>query len=160
VPVGHLAELEREVGQGQAADVFGGQPEVARATPLRAVVSGTGDINQGNGCPSAATEACTGPYWLPGSGAARGAENVFPSGGFTVTDDLYLSPSTFSGANSQVDNDWAINTNAGSYGQDEVVSVCKVAGGLALSFGNSSPGTCGASADVTSAGWYRFVEQF
>jgi hypothetical protein len=125
-----------------------------------AVVSGTGDVNQGGGCPSPATEACTGPYDLPGSGAAMGNENVFPASGFTVTDDLYLSPATFRGGNSQVDSDWAISTSSGSFGQDNVISVCKVTGGLALSFGHNSAGACGVTADVTAAGWYRFVEQF
>jgi hypothetical protein len=126
-----------------------------------AVADGTGDVNQGGGCPSSATEACTGPYMLPGSGAARGNENVFPTHGYTVTDDVYLDPATMTGANSQIDSDWAINqSGSGGFGQDEVVSACSVAGGIALSFGNSSPGACGNSASITTAGWYRFVTQF
>lgn len=64
-----------------------------------ALTNGTGVGSQGQGCPGTTPtsnpgESCTGPFALYGTGAAAGNENVFPSNGFTTTDDLYLSPST------------------------------------------------------------------
>ncbi len=121
-----------------------------------ALTSGTQAVNEGKGCPSTATEYCTGPYALFGTGAAAGRENVFPAKGFTVTDDLYLSPAT-APAGGQVDDDIGLNDSAGSYGRDNIITACPVTGGYAISFGSSSPGTCGTTPVVTGPGWYRFV---
>jgi hypothetical protein len=137
-----------------------------------AVVSGSGDGNQGTGCPGTTAtsnpgETCTGPYALFGTGKARGAENVFPKTGFTVTDDLYLSPTTASPAGSLVDDDVEINNNAGTYGIDNVITACAEptsAGsstlGFVINFGHNSPGSCEGTPIVTTDGWYRFVFVF
>jgi hypothetical protein len=130
-----------------------------------AIVSGTGDLNQGGGCPSAAVEACTGPYAVFGTGSARGKYNVFPRRGFTVTDDLYLSPTTAGKAGALVDDDVEINNNAGKYGIDNIITACpqKITAstfGYVISFGHNSPGSCAGTAAVTKDGWYRFVFAF
>jgi len=131
-----------------------------------AIVSGDEDENQGLGCPeSSVTEYCTGPYALFGTGAAKGAENVFPTGGFTVTNDLYLSPTTVGPAGSLVDDDVELNTSAGGYGIDNVITACAEptggdSMGFVINFGHNSPGSCSGSPVVTTDGWYRFVFVF
>jgi hypothetical protein len=133
-----------------------------------AVVSGTQTINQGpsQGCPVAGTEACTGPYALFGTGKAMGAENVFPQGGFTVTNDLYLSPGTVTNAGTLVDDDIAMNNNLGQFRIDNVITACAepVPGttqmGFVINFSNNSPGSCTGTPVITTAGWYRFVFVF
>lgn len=126
-----------------------------------ALVSGDEDGNQGNGCPEpTVTEFCTGPYALFGTGTSAGAENVFPHNGFTVTDDLYLSPSTAPKAGSLVDDDVELNNQTGTYGIDNVITACAKTGGFAINFGNGSPGTCTGAPVVTTDGWYRFVFDF
>ena len=69
-----------------------------------AETSGSQMPNEGQACPQASTEYCSGPYALFASGSTMGQDNVFPTGGFTVTDDLYLSPSTAAAGN-LVDDD-------------------------------------------------------
>jgi len=135
-----------------------------------AVVSGTGDGNQGAGCPGVTAthnpgEACTGPYALFGKGKARGVSNVFPKRGFTVTDDLYLSPTTAGPAGSLVDDDVAINNSAGTYGIDNIITACAEetashALGYVINFGHNSAGSCAGTPVVTKDGWYRFVFNF
>lgn len=129
-----------------------------------ALVSGSTDVNQGKGCPGTGPEQCTGPYALFGTGSALGAENVFPANGFTVTDDLYLSPTTVGTGttpSSLVDDDVELNNSAGTYGIDNVITACPVTGpAFAISFGNSSPGSCAGTAVITTDGWYRFVFEF
>lgn len=135
-----------------------------------AVVSGTGDGSQGPGCAGTTAtsnpgEACTGPYALFGTGKAEGVENVFPKTGFTVTDDLYLSPSTVRPAGSLVDDDVEINLNTGKYGIDNVITACAEptatkAMGFVINFGHSSAGPCTGTPVVTKNGWYRFVFVF
>jgi len=135
-----------------------------------AVVSGTGDGNQGTGCPGTTAtsnpgETCTGPYALFGTGKAEGAENVFPKSGFTVTDDLYLSPTTAGPAGSLVDDDVEINTNAGTYGIDNIITACAEDTssdvlGFVINFGHSSAGSCEGTPVITTDGWYRFVFVF
>jgi hypothetical protein len=134
-----------------------------------ALVSGTGDGNQGTGCPGTTPtsnpgEACTGPYALFGTGAAEGVENVFPTGGFTVTDDLYLSPSTVGPLGSLVDDDVELNNNSGTYGIDNIITACAESPsstvGFVINFGNGSPGSCTGTPQVTTDGWYRFVFVF
>jgi hypothetical protein len=135
-----------------------------------AVVSGTGDGNQGAGCPGTTAtsnpgEACTGPYALFGTGKARGKENVFPAKGFTVTDDLYLSPTTGGSAGSLVDDDVEINTSAGTYGIDNIITACaeetaSATLGYVINFGHNSAGSCAGTPVITQDGWYRFVFVF
>lgn len=130
-----------------------------------ALVSGTQDGNQGAGCAGTTTtsnpgEACTGPFGLFGTGAAAGEDNVFPAKGFTVTDDLYLSPSTALPAGSLVDDDVSLNDNTGHFRIDNVITACAESGEFLISFGNSSPGSCSGTQAITSAGWYRFVFAF
>ncbi len=129
-----------------------------------ALISGSGMPNQGAACPSLAVEACTGPYALFGTGKAQGSENVFPSKGFTVTNDLYLSPSTAGPAGSVIDDDVELNlSHTGSYGYygiDNVITTCPETGGFTVNFGNGSPGSCTGAPVVTKDGWYRFVFMF
>jgi hypothetical protein len=148
----------------------GGYGNYAPATPAlyesrMAVVSGDADGNQGAGCPQPGTvEYCTGPYALFGSGAGLGNENIFPHGGFTVTDDLYLSPTTAGPAGSLVDDDVELNASTsgtyGYYGIDNIITACYESGGFVINFGNNSPGSCSGTPVVTSDGWYRFVFDF
>ncbi len=153
----------------------GGYGNYAPSTPAltgtwMAVVSGTGDGNQGSGClgttaTSNPGESCTGPYALFGTGKARGDENVFPKTGFTVTDDLYLSPATSGPAGSLVDDDVELNNSAGQYGIDNIITACAEDTtsdtlGYVLSFGHNSPGSCTGTPVITTAGWYRFVFVF
>jgi hypothetical protein len=140
----------------------GGYGNYAPSTPAldgnwMALVSGDEDINQGTGCPGQAVEECTGPYALFGDGA----ENVFPTHGFTVTDDLYLSPSTASNG-SLIDDDVEINDNTGSYGIDNVITACPENGSFVINFGHNSPGSCQTpgAASISTAGWYRFIFVF
>jgi hypothetical protein len=128
-----------------------------------ALVSGTTDVNQGKGCPGTGTEQCTGPYALFGTGAALGAENVFPAGGFTVTDDLYLSPTTApitTAPVSVIDDDVSLNDNTGNFRIDNTIAACPVSGGFAISFGNGSLSSCSGTPVITTDGWYRFVFVF
>jgi hypothetical protein len=135
-----------------------------------AVVSGTGDGNQGTGCPGTTAtsnpgETCSGPFALFGSGKGQGRENVFPKDGFTVTDDLYLSPTTAGPAGSLVDDDVELNNSAGAYGIDNVITACaedtaSSTMGFVISFGNASPGSCEGTPKITTDGWYRFVFAF
>jgi hypothetical protein len=145
----------------------GGFGNYAPSTPAfagkyMAVVSGDADVNQGAGCPQPNTvEYCTGPFALFGTGAAEGAENVFPSTGFTVTDDLYLSPSSNQPTGQLVDNDVELNNSSGSFGIDNVITSCYNGTGYVVNFGNNSPGSCAAGNPVISSdGWYRFVWVF
>ncbi len=134
-----------------------------------AIASGTGDGNQGAGCPGTTAtsnpgEACTGPYALFGTGKARGKENVFPAAGFTVTDDLYLSPAT-GGPGSLVDDDVEINNRAGAYGIDNIITACAedtaaATLGYVINFGHNSAGSCEGTPVITQDGWYRFVFVF
>jgi hypothetical protein len=124
-------------------------------------VSGDADGNQGAGCPQpGVTEYCTGPYALFGTGLAEGAYNVFPTGGFTVTDDLYLSPSSAQSAGQLVDSDVGLNNSNGTYGIDNVITSCYESGGYVVNFGAGSPGSCARTPAITSDGWYRFVWVF
>ena len=152
----------------------GGYGNYAPSTPAltggyMAIVSGSGDGNQGAGCPGTTPtsnpgEVCSGPYALFGNGAAKGVENEFPTGGFTVTDDLYLSPTTVGPLGSLVDDDVGLNNNSGTYGIDNIITACAEAPssstGFVINFGNGSPGSCSGTPEVTTDGWYRFVFVF
>jgi hypothetical protein len=148
----------------------GGAGNYAPSTPAfagthMAVVSGTSDANQGINCPGTTPtsnpgENCTGPFALFGTGAGQGVENVFPKNGFTVTNDLYLSPSTAGQAGSLVDDDVEVNNHGGTYGSDEIITACYESGGFVLNFGRGSPGSCSGSPVITTDGWYRFVFDF
>lgn len=144
----------------------GGYGNYAPATPAyfghyMAVVSGDADGNQGAGCPQPnVTEYCTGPYALFGTGAAQGAYNVFPSTGFTVTNDLYLSPSSPQPVGQLIDNDVEINNSSGTYGSDNVITSCYESGGYVINYSSGSPGSCAGTPVITSNGWYRYVWDF
>jgi hypothetical protein len=133
-----------------------------------ALVSGTTVRNQGGGCPSTAVEACTGPYALFGTGKAMGVENVFPTNGFTVTNDLYLSPKTAAPGGALVDDDVELNTSAGGYGIDNIITACaentvSKGFGFVINFGHNSPGSCADTSTapvINTNGWYRFVFYF
>jgi hypothetical protein len=137
-----------------------------------ALVTGTGDENQKAGCPGTTStsnpgETCTGPFALFGTGAAAGIENVFPKDGFTVTDDLYLSPTTAGPAGSLVDDDVELNASTGKYGIDNIITACAEPTspgastlGFTVNFGNGSPGPCTGTPVITTDGWYRFVFVF
>jgi hypothetical protein len=143
----------------------GGGSSYPSATSLvgsnMAVVTGTNDVNEGQGCPNLTeTEFCTGPYYLPGGGN----DFIFPTNGFTVTDDLYLNPAATTGLG-DIDLDTALNSSsgtpfgAGGGGIDNVIGVCPGTGGLAVVFDHNSPSGCNSSDTgvITSAGWYRYV---
>ena len=143
------------------------------ATGYFALTDGTGDGNQsaatpsnpGAGCPGTTAtsnpgETCTGPFALYGTGSAAGSENVFPTKGFTVTNDLYLSPTTACPAGSLVDDDVELNNNAGTYGIDNIITACYEQGGFVINFGSGSPGSCAGTPVITTDGWYRFVFVF
>jgi hypothetical protein len=152
----------------------GGYGNYAPSTPAltggyMAIVSGSGDGNQGAGCPGTTPtsnpgEVCSGPFALFGNGAAKGVENEFPTGGFTVTDDLYLSPTTVGPLGSLVDDDVELNNNSGTYGIDNIITACAEAPssstGFVINFGNGSPGSCSGTPQVVNDGWYRFVFVF
>jgi hypothetical protein len=153
----------------------GGYGNYAPSTPAltgnwMAVVSGDQDGNQGTGCPGTTAtsnpgEVCSGPYALFGTGSEiPGGDNVYPSNGFTVTDDLYLSPTTAPVAGSLVDDDVEINNTSGGYGSDNIITACAEAGGsgtgFVVNFGNGSPGSCSGTPVITTDGWYRFVFDF
>lgn len=136
-----------------------------------AVVSGTGVVSQGQGCPGVTAgsnpgESCTGPYAYFGTGAAQGRENVFPAKGFTITNDLYLSPSTTAAAGSLADDDVALNNPAGTFRIDNIITACaertspSAPMGYVINFGNGSPGSCAGTPAITKDGWYRFVFVF
>jgi hypothetical protein len=137
----------------------------ALAGSWMAVVDGDEVGNQGAGCPGTTAtsnpgETCSGPYALFGSGLGEGAENVFPSNGFTVTSDIYLSPTTAAPAGSLVDSDVGLNNNAGTYGADNIITACYESGGFVVNFGASSPGSCTGSPVITTDGWYQMVWVF
>jgi hypothetical protein len=125
-----------------------------------ALISGSQIQNQGLGCPNPAVEYCTGPYLLWGSGATEGMDNTFPTEGFTISTDLYLSPTTAGPAGSVIDTDSEINDNTGSYGIDNIITACDESGGFVLNFGHNSPGSCSGTPAITTAGWYRFVFEY
>jgi hypothetical protein len=136
------------------------------------LTSGADAGNQGVGCPAdnpPGNESCSGPYALfPVVGEASddwGGSSVFPSSGFTVTNDLYLSPGTAGPTGTLIDDDVELNNNAGTYGIDNIVGVCynSVAGGFTINFSHNT-GNCdytsGTTPVVTTSGWYRFVFVF
>jgi hypothetical protein len=137
----------------RAAAGSNGIPALAKGEPDYAMTAGSQATS--TGCPSTATEYCTGPYALFDGGQLA----TFPAQGYTVTADLYLNPADYTGSNT-LNADIGLNTNEGAYLADVDISVCPVAGGLAVNSTNGSPGACGTTANVTAAGWYRFVWDF
>jgi hypothetical protein len=148
-----------------------------------AITSGSQAENQGQGCPELGTsEYCSGPYALfpvyNGVVGENGDSDVFPSDGFTVTDDLYLDPATAPGPNdSAIDNDVELNASTATgggatdyYGNDNIIVACYETNadgqgdaGFVIQWG---PGDtlCSPNAAndpvITDAGWYRFVWLF
>jgi hypothetical protein len=137
-----------------------------------ALTSGDQAANQGVNCPAdagAGNESCTGPYALfpvNGEDASHwGDSTKFPSSGFTVTNDLYLSPSTAGSNTPLIDDDVELNNSSGSFGIDNIVGACynSTAGGFTINFSHNT-GNCtyipGTTPVITSDGWYRFVFVF
>jgi hypothetical protein len=125
----------------------------AAASSKMAVVTGSGDVNEGQGCPQPTqTEYCSGPYYLFDG---TGTDSKFVN--FTVTDDVYLSPGTAAGPNgTEVDLDSGLNNSAGAFGTDDTVSFCNEGTDFAVTFGHGSPIGCSGSA-TAGAGWARVV---
>lgn len=148
-----------------------------------ALTSGSQVGNEGAGCPQLGTsEYCSGPYALfpvyNGGATDNGNSNVFPSNGFTVTDDLYLDPASPPGPNdSAIDNDVELNastpTGGGAsnyYGNDNIIVACYETNadgsgdaGFRIQWGPGDTlcsGNSASDAVITTAGWYRFVWLF
>lgn len=125
----------------------------AAAGSQMAVVTGTTDVNQGQGCPNpGVTEGCTGPYYLFDT---TGTDSKFVN--FTVTDDVFLSPSTAGPAGTEIDADSGLNNSSGSFGIDNVVGFCKQSGtAFSITFAHNSPTGCSGTATATQ-GWARIV---
>lgn len=153
-------------------------PSTAAPTPRAdfgnwfALTSGADATNQGVGCPAdnpPGQEKCTGPYALfpvvGGTQSTWGSSGVFPTSGFTVTNDLYLSPATAGPNGTLIDDDVELNNNSGTYGIDNIVGVCynSTAVGFTINFSHNT-GNCdytpGTTPVITTAGWYRFVFVF
>ena len=105
------------------------------------------------GCPSGASEYCTGPYALFDGGQLA----TFPSTGFTVTTDLYLTPAE----PGDITADVSLNNSDGQYGDDNFINFCPVTGGgLAVGAGTMESCDGASTAQITKAGWYRLVWDF
>jgi hypothetical protein len=128
-----------------------GVPALAAGEPDYAETAGSQATSAG--CPSGASEYCTGPYALFDGGQL----SAFPSQGFTVTADLYLTPSE----PGDITADVSLNNNDGAYGNDIFINFCPVTGGgLAVSAGTMESCDGAATAQITKAGWYRLVWDF
>jgi hypothetical protein len=129
----------------------GGVPTLAAGEPDYAVTGGSNAT--ATGCPSTASEFCTGPYALYDGGQLA----TFPSSGFTVTTDLYLTPAE----PGDITADVSLNNNDGQYGNDNFINFCPVTGGgLAVSAGTMESCDGATTAQITKAGWYRLVWDF
>jgi len=105
------------------------------------------------GCPSGASEYCEGPYALFNGGGLA----TFPSTGFTVTADLYLTPAE----PGDITADIGLNNSNGAYGNDNFINFCPVTGGgLAVSAGTMESCDGATTAQITKAGWYRLTWAF
>jgi hypothetical protein len=135
----------------RAASGTGGIPALAAGEPDYAVTAGTQATS--TGCPSTASEYCTGPYALFDGGTLA----AFPSQGFTVTTDLYLTPTE----PGDITADIGLNNSDGAYGNDIFINFCPVtSGGLAVSAGTMESCDGSTTAQITKAGWYRLVWDF
>ena len=95
-----------------------------------------------------------------------GYSNVFPTGGYTTSVDVYLDTDD-SPLGSDLRFDWssAISTPAGTHRRDFVFSVgTNGTGGFAVSASNNSPGWPANPArdplTITTTGWYTFQHRF
>jgi hypothetical protein len=169
-PAGDYGTIDR-LASGFSNGGFGNYAPSTNALfkGFMAQVDGTGVGNQGAGCPGTTAtfnpgETCTGPYALFGAAPNQGAYNTFPTTGFTVTDDLYLSPATAGPAGSLVDDDVELNNNSGTFGIDNIITACAEQGtsgmGFVINFGHNSAGSCAGTPVITTDGWYRFVFVF
>jgi hypothetical protein len=126
-----------------------------------AVVTGSNNVDEGQGCPQpGVTEYCSGPYYLP----EGGTDFSFPHKGFTVTDDLYLD--TAAAGTGEIDVDTALQGSGstpfgdGGPGVDNTVAFCSDSGAFQVAFGHGSPVGCSGAAQITASGWYRVVLEF
>jgi hypothetical protein len=129
-----------------------GIPALAAGEPDYALTAGSNTT--ASGCPNTSTsEYCTGPYALFDGGQLA----TFPAQGFTVTTDLYLTPSE----PGDITADVGLNNNDGAYGNDIFINFCPVTGGgLAVSAGTMESCNGATAANITTAGWYRLVWAF
>jgi hypothetical protein len=135
----------------RVASGTGGIPALAAGEPDYALTAGSQATS--TGCPSGASEYCTGPYALFDGGNVA----TFPASGFTVTTDLYLTPSE----PGDITADVGLNNSDGAYGNDIFINFCPVTGGgLAVSAGTMESCNGATTANITKAGWYRLVWDF
>lgn len=157
--VGNYGVISRAVSEFSNGGA-GNYAPAAPALPGQEFYAWTSGAQMDNrtGCPNAAVEYCTGPFALFGKGKARGQENQFPAGGFTVTADLYLDPAAIANLNPVLTADVGLNGSTGTYLADEFINFCPETGGLAVS---NTYGSCASTNPViTAAGWYRLIWQF
>ena len=160
-PADGFGTIDAAIPAGFSNGGFGnyapGTPALLPTFKKMALISGTTQANQGQGCQTPGVEGCTGPYYR-----AQPNQDTFPAGGFTVTDDVYLAPAAATGTAGEIDLDVALNNSAGNNAQDNIFAVCNQGGGTgySVSFGHNSPGDCSGSPAITAAGWYRFVWLF
>ncbi|HTX84732.1 MAG TPA: putative Ig domain-containing protein [Streptosporangiaceae bacterium] len=138
---------------GTITRVASGTNSVTAPAGLPYYAETAGSQATSTGCPSGTSEYCTGPYALfDGGGVA-----TFPSTGFTVTTDLYLTPTE----PGDITADIGLNNSDGAYGNDIFINFCPVTGGgLAVSAGTMESCDGATTAQITSAGWYRLVWDF
>jgi hypothetical protein len=141
---GDYGTITRVKSGTNGVKTLGGEPYYANTSGTQATSSG---------CPSGASEYCTGPYAL-----FNGSElAAFPSHGFTVTADLYLTPTE----PGDITTDVSMNNSDGQYGDDNFINFCPVTGGgLAVSAGGMESCDGATTARITKAGWYRLVWDF
>lgn len=135
----------------RAASGTNGVPALAAGERYYAETAGSQATS--TGCPSGASEYCTGPYALFDGGSVA----TFPAHGFTVTADLYLTPAE----PGDITADIGLNNSDGAYGNDIFINFCPVTGGgLAVSAGTMESCNSATTAQITKAGWYRLVWDF
>lgn len=142
---------------GGSGNYAPGTPALLPTFKKMALITGTTQANQGQGCQTPGVEGCTGPYYR-----ATPNQDTFPSSGFTVTNDVYLDPGAATGTAGEIDLDVALNNSAGGFAEDNIFAVCNQGSGsgYSVTFGHNSPGDCSGSPVITTAGWYRFVWLF
>lgn len=117
-----------------------------------------------DGCSTPGEEACEGPFINFGRGAHAGAENVFPTDGFTSSIKIYLDTG-WAGANpgQVVDWDVALNSSAGTFAQDFIFNLCSTSdggGGFYISASNNAGGCSTGPFEESTSGWYSFTHTF
>ena len=109
------------------------------------------------GCSPAGAENCSGPYTVYGSGT----DSVFPTAGFTSSIKIYID-TVWGNANQGqvVDWDTSLNTNTGSFLEDNMFNLCSGSGGWFVSESQNAGGCSSGPTELTSSGWYTFSQDF